>query len=788
VKLRLSLVCLLGAAWLHAATTSYEVLNRNSGLLTGIALTGGSTGTITSSVSGYDMAIDSSGNFIIASGSLYRVNSAGTNTIIAAGPAGGGFLSVAVDSTGNFICADNVTHRVFRVSSNGASVVPVATYPITDTNELEDVVVRVDPGGNYIVAHDNNGFHMARITPAGVVTPLTLTGSTPNSAGGLTFDALGNYVVEDYNANTLYTVTPAGVSAVLVASSALNRPIGIVRDPSTNNYIVTSQGSNAVLAVSAFGTIQTLLSGSPLSNPSSVVLTNPNAGPIINQVLNNYSLIPDGFPNSGISPGALFIIKGAGLADPTAPVVLQSSAAPGLKSTLNGATVKVTVNGTAVTPVFYYAIVSQLALVLPSNTPLGAATVTVSYGGQTSAPAQFQVVQTAMGFDAYYGSGTGLGVATDNVTGAVYNYTNSVPVGATIVLWGSGLGADAARDVQYAPANFPINNLAHLYIGGVEVPILYQGASGYPGVNQVDVTIPVGVPVGCAVPVVGVTAAGLPTNIVTLPIGIGGCVDSFIGLSATQLQNYSAQPNVRNGLINLKYGTTGNPNGGGVQIVPSASASFQDSNGAPYRPASNDVTVGGCVTLENALGSSSGILSVGLDAGTITAGGPGSNPFTLGSNVTGGYFSNLPSGFIPAAGGTFTFTGGGGASVGAFNSSIVFPTPFMTWTNQAAAASITRSAGLPVTWTGGPAGSFVNINGISSVTVNGQQLVGGFYCLVPATANQFTVPSYILNALPAGTGGVTVTNTTSHQPFQAPGLTYGLIYATTALSANGTFN
>src|ERR1019366_9235972 len=124
----------------------------------------------------------------------------------------------------------------------------------------------------------------------------------------------------------------------------------------------------------------------------------------------NHGLIPAGFSNNGIAPGSLFIIKGTGLADPNAQALaLQSSAGAGLPTTLNGASVKVTVNGTTTVPVFYYALATQLALVLPSNTlPTRQAQVTVTYNNQTTGAFPVQVVQSAMGFDAYYGTGSGL--------------------------------------------------------------------------------------------------------------------------------------------------------------------------------------------------------------------------------------------------------------------------------------------------------------------------------------------------------------------------------------------
>jgi hypothetical protein len=97
------------------------------------------------------------------------------------------------------------------------------------------------------------------------------------------------------------------------------------------------------------------------------------------------------------------------------------------------------------------------------------------------------------------GTGQGLGIATDPVTGAFFGYGNPIPPGASVVLWGSGLGADPARDTTYTPAALAINGLSQIYVGGVPAVIQYQGASGYPGVNQINVQIPQKAPTGCFV-------------------------------------------------------------------------------------------------------------------------------------------------------------------------------------------------------------------------------------------------------------------------------------------------
>src|ERR1700691_4949242 len=93
------------------------------------------------------------------------------------------------------------------------------------------------------------------------------------------------------------------------------------------------------------------------------------AGPTITKILNNSSGTPPGLPNYGIAPSSIFIVTGTDLAAPGVPV-LQSSAAPGLPLTLNGASITVVVNGVTTYPALYYTSPTQLAAVLPAATPV----------------------------------------------------------------------------------------------------------------------------------------------------------------------------------------------------------------------------------------------------------------------------------------------------------------------------------------------------------------------------------------------------------------------------------
>jgi uncharacterized protein (TIGR03437 family) len=446
------------------------------------------------------------------------------------------------------------------------------------------------------------------------------------------------------------------------------------------------------------------------------------------------------------------------------------------------------VGSTTTTPVFYYAIASQLALVLPSNTPVGNATLTVSYNGQTSSPAAFQVVQSAMGFDAYFGTGSGLGVATNNASGALYNYTSSIPPGTTVVLWGSGLGADPTRDTTYSTSNInQILGLSHIYIGGLDATIAYQGPSGYPGLNQVNVTIPQGVAPGCNVSLVGVSSSGVPTNFLSLPIGNGVCSDSVFGTTGTQLQNGSGQTTVNTGFVEMFQETGPATSGSGTQTSNLAIGIFESVTGASYGSSSGSVSIGGCVVVQSVSTSGSLPTVTYLDAGSLSVTGP-SGTVAMPEPTMGLYEAQLASGFI-SPGGTYTFKGTGGtgaASVGPFSTSVTFPNPPLVWSNTANFATVTRGSGATFQWTGGTPGTYVIMAGSSTGTTTGA--FANYTCIAPVSAGSFTVPSYVLSALPAGTGNSTLENTSSYQSFTATGLTSGFALGGVAITVNSTYN
>lgn len=517
--------------------------------------------------------------------------------------------------------------------------------------------------------------------------------------------------------------------------------------------------------------------------------------PTITQVLNNSSLTPPGLPNSGVAPSSIFVVQGTNLADPGTPVLQDTQAAGGLPTTLNGASITVVVNGVTTHPALYYTSPTQLAAVLPAATPVGTGTLTVNYNG-TNASAPIQVVASAVGINQFnqipipggvLNTNVDVGVATDNTTGAVLTFTNSGTAGETIVVWTTGLGADPAdSDNAYIAAPHAINTPMQVYLGGVPLNVLYQGSSVYPGVDVIIFTIPSSIPNGCEVPLIAVTGT-VVSNVVVLPIHQGGgtCVEPGSGgvnITGDQILK-NTQDTLKAGSLALIQTTSTNAKGVVTVSASAGAAFFKDGgllDGAVGR--GGNLTPGGCGVYPVIAGANT-VTVTGLDAGSITFTEPTGPaiPLPIQLGLTGEYGAILTG--IPSSGGTFTFTGSGGADVGSFTASVNMSNPLFNWTNSSAAGTVDRTQGLTYTWTGGLPGTYVFLSGTS--TASG--VTAGFSCRVPVELEQFTVPSYILLGMPAGSGGTSIQQHDTDSSFLTRGLDTGAVTAVIEFSVPTTW-
>ena len=130
--------------------------------------------------------------------------------------------------------------------------------------------------------------------------------------------------------------------------------------------------------------------------------------------------------------------------------------------------------------------------------------------------------------------------------------------------------------------------------------------------------------------------------------------------------------------------------------------------------------------------------------------------------------------------GTYTITGTSGKDVGPFSATITIPSP-PTLVSPASPnnLTVTRSNGMTVTWSGGDPNGHVEIE-VSSATDNTGNNNAFAFCKAPASAGTFTIPSYVLLALPAGNFtsfelGPGAAQAAASAPFTATGLSIGFV-------------
>ncbi|MGB9456497.1 MAG: hypothetical protein WCB12_10660 [Bryobacteraceae bacterium] len=124
--------------------------------------------------------------------------------------------------------------------------------------------------------------------------------------------------------------------------------------------------------------------------------------PAISGVVNAASNLAPGLPGSGIAQGAIFTVYGSNLGPASPCWALTTPYTP----SLCGVSLTVTVNGTSTYPIPTFVYPTQINAILPSTTPTGNGTITVTYNNQTSTTSPIQVVATAFGtFTPTYGEG-----------------------------------------------------------------------------------------------------------------------------------------------------------------------------------------------------------------------------------------------------------------------------------------------------------------------------------------------------------------------------------------------
>jgi uncharacterized protein (TIGR03437 family) len=530
----------------------------------------------------------------------------------------------------------------------------------------------------------------------------------------------------------------------------------------------------------------------------------PTIGGIVNAA--SYAVAPvdansNPIGNNNIAQGSIFVIFGTNMGPSS---LVQAPGLP-LGTSLpasNGTSVSVSSGGQTVNAFMLYSSAFQVAAILPSNTPVGAASVTVNYNGQTSKAASINVVQTQFGLFTQNSQGNGPGIAQVFAGSAVpvlMGLTTPAHPGDTLVMVGTGLGGITGPD-NMPPGAVPVGSNVTITIGGITTPVTYAGrAPQFPGEDQINFVVPSNVPPGCYVPA-SVTASGQVSQDIVLSIAAAGsssCVHPF-GLPQSALATLDSGGTVNVGFFQALRAFVAQVGGsiegaGGLFDDVNANGLFQMYNRIPvafgvvsYPAPLNDCVVidqqntGGGFTVPNfaAIGGTELV----ADPLVMTMSGPGGNANVLRQD-TGGYLGVfLPPILGP---GSWTLSGNGGASVGAFSAKITLPDN-LNWTNAGNFMTVPRT-GLTITWSGGnlAASSVVTIFGNSTV-VNvkdpSKTRAKSFYCAAPASAAKFVIPATAVQQLPSST------TADGETAYGALGITTGGLASFTAPLTKGTLD
>jgi uncharacterized protein (TIGR03437 family) len=501
-----------------------------------------------------------------------------------------------------------------------------------------------------------------------------------------------------------------------------------------------------------------------------------SAAPSINNITNAASGNLPGLPNAGIAPGAIFVIFGDSLGPAAlaiAPTVFQST-------NLSQTSVAVTVGGTVVNALMYYTSSSQVGALLPSNTPVGAGTITVTFNNQTSPSFPITVVANNLGIFTLTSNGQGVGIVTYpdfTLVSAAKASSCGPPItpcgaanpGDALTIWATGLGAISGDDASGSGLGQDMPGIpVQVWLGGVSAPVVYRGRSGCcVGEDQIVFTVPSGVPTGCAVPLVIQIDDQISNNtVMAVANGSRDCTPADPALASVNLEQAVMAGPVT--LLSIQLANNGPDK-----------AKFQSFKVQAYTPGSqaffssyvDSTPLGTCLIQGAGLNSQSPAIQsfAGADLGaTVTIHGP--NGVQVVASAPQSIVTFDSSGSYVVAG-DYTVSGTGGTDIGSFSASSTvskLPTLISPTANQT--VTVPRANGIPITW------STSGLSGNLKVLISGNNGSAGVsvVCKVPASAGAFTIPPAVTLMLPSGPGSSVVLSPEAVAvPLVAAGLTVG---------------
>jgi uncharacterized protein (TIGR03437 family) len=666
-------------------------------------------------------------------------------------------------------------------------------------------------------------------------TTLTVNGSGTVSATGVAFTGTANLGAPFGNGtfNATLSLTPSSngnLSATFTIGLSGGNLTGTMSIPPA---ILTGGNVTASASITggtgsyagATGSFPSLTGSGGFSATGSITLSFTGAGSITTggggggpTPPSITAVLDAGSYTANIAQGSIFVVKGTNMS--ASGYTAMSFPLP----TTSG-NVKITFTpaaggaGTDAYLVYLYnqSGVNQLAGILPSTVATGNYNVTVTYNGTASAGFQVTVVQRKLGLITQDSSGTGLGVVQNYIsasqldvnrftTGSVGGVTISpAKPGQVLIAWATGMGPVSSADNTASPGfDFSANGVnVQVLIGGTAIKPLYAGrAPGLAGADQINFQLPTNIITGCVVSMqISVNGNLSNPSFISIASDANTPACALAGFTAQQLQNFDQGGTYTTGGFSLlalqetvqQFGslTFGTVSGAftkytGFQLASAAANSFSPTGACQVY---QSTTTTSTIPTGNA---------TNLDAGAISLNGPSGSNLTnvaLKEDATNTYSATLTS--IPGLGGgtngtivagTYTLNGSGGKDIGKFNASVSIGAPLVV--TGGLPTTVVRGSGLPLNWTGGNPTDIVEIFGSSQANTNSPTV--SFICTTTAGQKTFTVPSSILNQLPASSanGGSlavvsTINPTSGNGLFTAPVVAGGNIDAGFFLALSG---
>jgi uncharacterized protein (TIGR03437 family) len=437
-----------------------------------------------------------SGSYWIASlGFINGAQSQARNAFFTATPNQGSFGTITVNGQAANLGTRNITQTIagatYSVGNDGSGT---ATFPLPSGGSASGQLI----GGTKVLYVSRDGsIFIAGSTDSGgqdlIIGVQALPATTKNSNFANLYYTAGLLLGSDLEGSA--GSASATGQGKLIATNRVHTSTGTVDLTAVNSYNMNADSSGAGpelnnFALGANGNVFIGTGYAPTATNTFQIYvgvrapTISGAGTYLSPlgVANAASFAPVG---ASISPGEFITLFGANLSAKTtvSPTVTFPTTLSGVQVMINGSPVPV-----------YSVSPTQISALVPFAITGSTATVQVTGSNTVTVP----VAKTSPGIFTVPSAGIGPG-AILHADYTLVNAAKPAKVGETVLIFLTGLGPVTPSVPDGAPPNILTDTTApiNVYFGGVAAKPTYKGLSPqYPGLYQINVVLPAGVPSG----------------------------------------------------------------------------------------------------------------------------------------------------------------------------------------------------------------------------------------------------------------------------------------------------